>query len=188
MRNKDNPVGVSKQSAIKIILVMKYTLLLDAHYLFDASFLPGTRRHLLSSCALNRVHNGCKRVSKNHGIKSKQQTQWSSWNQSRKSYTGVSHSHATVGILFAATYTCIHTYIPSLCDSWWSSIPAIDLSKFPSIVKLTTVIKQDKTALVFRLTTFEGDVSALFDIKSVASGGEIVIPKVFQCQVLTWFT
>ena len=64
MRNKDNPVGVSKQSAIEIILVMKYTLLLDAHYLFDASFLPGTHRHLLSSCALNRVHNGCKRVSK----------------------------------------------------------------------------------------------------------------------------
>ena len=47
--------------------------------LLGACFLPGTWHHLNMTCAQNRVQDGSERLSKNHGIKSTQYTQLSSW-------------------------------------------------------------------------------------------------------------
>ena len=54
-------------------------------WLLGAYFLPGTRHHLVSACALNRVHDDGKKSSENHDIKN--MTRWSSWSQRKKSYT-----------------------------------------------------------------------------------------------------
>ena len=48
--------------------------LLGPHYVLGACFLPGTQHHLLSACALNRVHADNERLSENHGIKNMQYT------------------------------------------------------------------------------------------------------------------
>ena len=79
---------IHTQKRLPYTLVIRRTLLLGAYYLLGTWFLRGTWHHLLSACVLNRVHNGGKRLSENHGIKNTQHTQWSSWSQRKKSYTG----------------------------------------------------------------------------------------------------
>ena len=55
--------------------------------LLGTRFLPGTEHLLLSTCALNRVHNGGKRLRENSAIKNTQHTRWSSYIQLKQTYT-----------------------------------------------------------------------------------------------------
>ena len=49
-------IGVASKQKY-LTLVIRHTLLLGAYHLLSACFLPCTRHHLLSACAINRVHD-----------------------------------------------------------------------------------------------------------------------------------
>ena len=55
--------------ALKANTVNSDHYLLGTYYLLGACFLPGTRHHLLSPCALNRVHAGGEGSSENYDTK-----------------------------------------------------------------------------------------------------------------------
>ena len=62
------------KSAYRKLWLLGAPCYIGAYYILGACYLPCARDHLLSACAINRVHDGGERSSENYGTKSTQYT------------------------------------------------------------------------------------------------------------------